>query len=250
MKKRSSNKGYTIIEVMIFIVVSAFILVSAIAMFGGRQNQIQYEQGVRNFSLKIAEVTNSVSNGHFPDTGYSCTKSPGGDLTFTFSPGAEQGTHDGCVFAGWAIERDSETSYRLTTIAAARPDLGATMAVTDPEARLTPLTAASETIPTSWGLKINKIADENGLVIKTILFLSDLGSGSSGNQNVGLYTSYNAMTFPINGDDLNRGGPVYICLESAATDEKQAVIILGLEGRELTTTIDQDAKEEYTPQCD
>jgi len=41
---------------------------------------------------------------------------------------------------------------------------------------------------------------------------------------------------------------VYFCLESADRSKK-AVIIVGKDGRQLSTTIDQDAEGEYVQQC-
>lgn len=252
---RSDNKGFTVIEVLIFIVVSGFLLVSALLIFNGRQAQVQYEQGVRDVDFKIQDTINNVSTGHFPETGSRCLNVNGIDA-LRLAPGTEaQGTSDECVFAGMAVERGPGIeNYQITTILAAKPEnIGAPMSLDDPEAKLTPLADRRETYMTSWGLRITGMVDAGGNNVSTVLFLSELGAASassdqilgSGVQSINLYTA-DSLEHDQRIDLNSDSGPVYICLENH-NGSKRAVITLGADGRELTTSVNQDVLPGDTP---
>lgn len=251
----AQNRGYTIVEVMIFLVVSSFILSTAFVAFNGRQFQVQYEQGVRDLDLKLMSYIGNVSNGRYPPDSRRCTSPSSGPLQFDATP-TEQGKSDQCVFAGIAVELIDDETIKFTSIAAAKQRIGRSLSVMDPDARLTPISSSEELYVSYGGLKMVKMVDNNGNPLPSLLVLSNLGqpaiSGSSqvgtGTQSINLYASgapvqNNTLITP---SDPSR--PIFLCLESSDSSKK-AVITLGNQGRELTTSIDQDAEGKYT-QCD
>ena len=95
--------GFTVIEVLIVLAVTAGLFVSAALMISGRQNQTAFDQGIRQIESQVQQIINEVSNGYFPDTDFNCTAGATGPVLTTSSSGG-QGTKSGCIFVGKAIQ--------------------------------------------------------------------------------------------------------------------------------------------------
>lgn len=103
-------EGYTILEAMIVITISAAMFVSVVIAFGGRQQEIQFTQAVRSFDARLNDIINDVSTGYFDNSGnLSCTLPSADPDQRPFVSGASasqdiQGSSDECVFLGKAIQ--------------------------------------------------------------------------------------------------------------------------------------------------
>lgn len=96
--------GYTIIEVMVVIGISAVIFFSAMTAIGGRQQSVQFAQAVREFDAKIRDVINDVTTGYYPtNSTITCTISAGAPQ-ITVDNDAKLGTNNSCIFIGKAIQ--------------------------------------------------------------------------------------------------------------------------------------------------
>jgi prepilin-type N-terminal cleavage/methylation domain-containing protein len=74
--KTVQEKGYTILELMIVLAVSASMFVIVATTFGGRQQQVQFTQGVRDFDSRLKDIINDVSLGYYPaNESVTCTVS-------------------------------------------------------------------------------------------------------------------------------------------------------------------------------
>ncbi|MCA1807824.1 MAG: hypothetical protein LC687_08275 [Actinobacteria bacterium] len=261
--------GYTLLETLIFIVISGFILVSAVALFNGRQEQVQYRQSVRELDGRILTTINDVSNGYFPDAQFSCSKDESSDnlviKTITSDPDDQQGSREDCVFAGKALVYDARDQLAIHSIAAARSALGAPATLLSPDTKLTDIGAIAQDYQLAWGVEIEKMVVSNNPNdsaasndISYFAYLSDLGKSSSassnlesGQQAIRLYTSTgNLPSTTIHSDlvPLNANEAIYLCLTADFVNQK-AVIILGEDGRQLSTSINQDAEVEYGVVC-
>jgi Tfp pilus assembly protein PilE len=60
------ERGYTIIEVMIFLAVSGALFGAAMSLVSGQQERVRFSQGMRDIDSKIQDVINDVSTGYFP----------------------------------------------------------------------------------------------------------------------------------------------------------------------------------------
>lgn len=95
--------GYTIVEVLIFLAVSAVLFVSTMLVLSGRQQRVQFTNAVRDFETKIVDVANDVSNGYYQSAGnVQCTA--GNPPVVNVGPSNTQGTNDGCVILGRIIK--------------------------------------------------------------------------------------------------------------------------------------------------
>ncbi len=261
----SQDNGYTVFEALIFIVISSFIFISAWGLFSGRQDQTQYQQAIRELDGHVQAMLNDVSTGYFPrQDNFSCTDSSNPDRVNITSGGTGQGTNQACMFLGKFMEfNDTTDEWRMTvtTIAGLRPELGSRWDDVVSEAKLTPVNdpggvSLNEARSFAWGLSLVDIVDNSGAPVHGFGALSDTGNANnsgeirSGNRNISLYKltspiSPGAGAFtpePVGPDDA-----IYLCLEGPSGDRK-GVIIIGKDGRQLSTTIDQDASGKYS-QC-
>lgn len=258
----ASNRGFTIIEVLIFLVVSAFILSSALVLMSGRQQQVQYRQGVRDFDGRIRTTINDVTNGFFPSQSFNCSAAVG-MITFSLPSTDDQGTREDCLFAGKAIRplSGSPNEIEIISLAAERASIGEVSSVAD--ANLTPINTAdvdlTQTLETSWGLRLEKIANQDGDELSFVAIIPSFGEGDAENRfesGAGAPSVYaglrgvhalgaGTMDTP---DLLQTDDAIYFCLESIDVPQK-AVVILGKDGRQLSTSIDQDAEGGYIDQC-
>lgn len=70
------GRGYTILEVLIFLAISGFMLFAAMIAIGGRQQDIQFAQATRDFENKINDYISDVEVGYFDrDERFSCGES-------------------------------------------------------------------------------------------------------------------------------------------------------------------------------
>ncbi len=99
------DRGFTIVETLIFLAVSGAMLTSIVIMFNGVQARQQFAQGMRDVESLFQDVFNDVSTGYFdPIAGYRCTANGSGPPNFIAAADAEQGSNQGCIFLGKAIQ--------------------------------------------------------------------------------------------------------------------------------------------------
>ncbi|HEX5447931.1 MAG TPA: hypothetical protein VFW90_01890 [Candidatus Saccharimonadales bacterium] len=100
--KRVSG-GYTILEVMIFLVVSLTLLAAAIKLVSGKQSEVTFDQSVRDIQSKLNDWINDVSTG-FPGgdvNQLNCTAAPNSrPVINNTGPNVEPD----CIFLGKAIQ--------------------------------------------------------------------------------------------------------------------------------------------------
>jgi hypothetical protein len=96
------SKGYTIVEVMIFLAVSAILFAATIGLINGKQAETQFNQKMRDTRSKIQDWLNDVSTGFTggnPDT-QNCIISGGRPQVNSGAPSVSPA----CIFLGKAIE--------------------------------------------------------------------------------------------------------------------------------------------------
>jgi len=119
-------RGYTIVEVMIFLAVSASLFVVAAAVISGQQGKSEFAQSLNDIESKIRDVANDVSNGFYPNTNnFKCTTDGSGSgPAITANAGGTQGTNFGCIFVGrvlhFGVSGTNSIGYNLYTVAGQR----------------------------------------------------------------------------------------------------------------------------------
>jgi prepilin-type N-terminal cleavage/methylation domain-containing protein len=90
--------GYTIVEVLIVLAISAVMFVIAANFINGKQERTAFIQGVNEMASRLQDTVDQVTNGHYSDVPISCS-APGGPLDINVSS-PQQGKNQECVFLG------------------------------------------------------------------------------------------------------------------------------------------------------
>lgn len=98
------SHGYTIIEVMIFLVVTGLLLVSALYVFSGRQGRTQFTQGTQELNSKIRDLINEVASGYYQSNAdFRCVGSASGP-SFPSGQQTNLGENTDCIFMGKIVQ--------------------------------------------------------------------------------------------------------------------------------------------------
>lgn len=103
-KKLKYADGFTIVETLIVLAVSAALLSSAILLVNGKQNRTAFQTSANNLQQRFQQLINQMVSGYYPDsTSLTCTGNPAGaaiaPLVMT-NNAAEKGSNGSCVYMG------------------------------------------------------------------------------------------------------------------------------------------------------
>jgi type II secretory pathway pseudopilin PulG len=94
--------GFTIVETMIVLVVSAGLAVSAMLLVNGRQNKTQFQVAINSLQQQVQQIINETASGYYPGGNFTCQANA---LSYPTLTGvvAAQGTNGDCIFIGKAL---------------------------------------------------------------------------------------------------------------------------------------------------
>lgn len=278
--KRHAGAGYTILEAMIFLAVSALLFVSAVTAIGGNQEQVQYAQAVRDFETQMKDVINDVTNGYYPEyeQGKCLVAVGSGNLVIDTGSGSP-GTSESCMNIGKNVMFNLEDeNFGVGTIVGAAPELGSAPNLS--LSVLTPTLAYQEAgqnqidlttyKPIRYGAQVTKIGSEDfpDNEYSSLNFVSDFttsgvssGSRVDGVLTVSVYGIIGTLgsnvdigdykddieTLATNASDssevtMNPTGGFYVCL--AMPDDRLARVLVGLDGVVTATATEFDLDPE------
>lgn len=215
---KNTSGGFTIVEVMIVLAISAMMLVSASTIFNGRRENTDFNQSLYDLRSQIQSIANGVSSQNVPGLQqYTCAPaSVNGVMRPVLTPGNATGQN--CIYIGRVIQvaPGSATVYSypifgLRTVYSGSSDTGvapASVAESHPEP------AISSSDPTD---------PNNMLLIDTYTILNGLQVSSakwSGTQNnlLALYSSLQDSN--TSGNEISVSSYAYT---GASTDPKTQV---------------------------
>lgn len=229
--------GYTIIEALIFLAVSGALLIATMGIINGRQEKVRFSQAVDTMQQNLLDIFNDVSTGYYPTTGgFSCSKnSSNNNITFGGSNKA-QGTNEGCVFIGKAIElTNGSSNYNTYTMAGPRD---ATDITTADIKLLGKGTGLADEKGNTVDLKITSVKNTDGsnTTYNSLMIISDLGSSTGGivSGNASRLTLYGYKTsLPVSSDtglsNVNISPitkEVAICLQQTGNTSRNATLYI------------------------
>ena len=263
--KKRANGGYTIVETMIFLIITSALMVSAALLFNGKISRSQFSQAVQVLDSTINTTVNQVSTGQYPsDANFSCQGGGNAPPTVNSNDPTSQGTHTGCIFVGKVLQAGTNVDnnkLNIYTVMGNRLDVGGKevtsldksfpKAIDDPNG--IDLTNYSQL---NSGLEVSKIiVKSDRSKIAAIGFFQTFGQEAtdgkglaSGAQNVqvvpigtdypypqagspSIDNSIQALTTPTT-KDLSQG--IVVCL---GTGSDQASITIGLSNSNIATTV-------------
>ncbi len=233
LKNRNSHKGgYTIIETMIVLVVSATLFGTVASAISRQNRRTQFTQSVGDLQQKLADVLNDIETGYYPsNNGFSCSASPSSvPPDIDYSVGANQGENKGCIFIGKYFNVSGDGSKMdITTIAGRQKIGGDTSQDVDniSDAKPVEVTSPIDTLDLSSGLKIIRLVKINGDPLPNNDFAVLTGFSGTGNTDA---TRAVLSTIP--------GAGVSGLLESNLTEAKDGLLLcLTDDERKATITI-------------
>ncbi|CAM6000316.1 unnamed protein product [Sphagnum balticum] len=207
MNGGSSPRGYTIVEVMVFLAISSLMFLIAASFISGKQASAEFKQGINEINSQIQETINDVANGDTAsNSNFTCISSESG-LSFNTTANSD-GSNLGCVTLGKVIQFDVANSdattnldnYNIYTVVGRQfeatnttndiANLATTLSDADPEALAPGTTGAPDFTKydtLDWGLQVTKMTD-NGEDINGVGFFSDFGGLNNGGQQSGSQT--------------------------------------------------------------
>jgi type II secretory pathway pseudopilin PulG len=100
---RKSLTGFTIVETMIVLAVSALLATSAMLMINGKQNATQFQVANNNLRQQLEQLINETANGFYPTTGNFTCNATTTPISISTVAGKAQGTNNNCIFLGKAL---------------------------------------------------------------------------------------------------------------------------------------------------
>ncbi len=108
------QRGYTLIEVILFLTISSALIVVALAGFSTRNRTVQFSQSMRDLEGAIKSVANDVTDGAFGNVNTVCAD---GNPGMNISAGTT--TIKNCIFMGKIITfglAGDTSAYRVYTV--------------------------------------------------------------------------------------------------------------------------------------
>lgn len=228
---RGRSGGYTIVETMIFLAVSAVMFVAVMVLVSGRQGKVEFEQAVRDFESTISDLANDVSTGNprflaDPAQSRSCHINAAGKLIFDNAADSAPG-QSRCIFVGNAIKfTDGSSAYEVYTLAQGMSSTGVA----------SPQVLTSDTKQALYSVEIKKIKYD-GSDANAVGFFSTFGSISTVGDGRGIVVDTMRYTGDVTNLDgvtpqgTNKNKMVTLCLESAGSNQHADVSIGGNVGQ-------------------
>lgn len=237
---RQKPGGYTIVELMIVLVISAALFATAIVGYSRQNSRTQFTQSVREFELKIQDVLNDVETGYYPNQGnLRCVRSGGAAAEPIVSrvDGTDQGTNNDCIFIGRGFnlaDNGDDLTHGIFTI------VGLSYKSTDAEELSTNVEDAANRLIADPAIpgSIETYTHHGSInVLKTIDTATNTtldgfaiisGFGDARNRvSIAKVEGYSLGSAVVDNSDLNR--VVTVCIEESGggSDARRATIKIG-----------------------
>lgn len=284
MKEPYPSGGFTIIESMIFLVVSVGLFGSVVGMLTQQVRRNEFAKSVEAFEVRLQDALNDVSTGFYSaDETKGCRYSPTGpEATPTPHTGSQQqGANIDCIFVGKAFQfapsgnPNGASGYSIYSMIGNRTTPGSSgedvVSLAEAKPKLATVSSGLpgfvETGTLIQDVEITKVVDlSSNLPIGGIALVSTFAtkdsttnalSGNAARVKLHTVTSSslntdNDITFASKAEKLTPPGlkvasaGVLICIREAGTNGRKASVSIGTDQQDLRTfkTID-----DWPPQC-
>lgn len=237
--------------------VSAALFFSAVVAFSGRQQEVQFNQAVRDFDSRLLDYMNDVSTGFFSNDGtLRCTVNSVSGVLSISGGSDEQGSSDDCVFIGKVLQfepqGDGADHINVINVLGRREGNSGASINSLQEANPKGVADSVRSVPLEWGLKVTAVKSGGASNLGSIGFFTPFSTAFGITQSNATVSNNQQVNFwAINGSRLNESeanalshieninseptnDPITICLEKADSS-KTAAIVIGEGGTSGTT---------------
>lgn len=224
-------RGFTIIEIMIFLAISGALLIIALNSISGKQDSTEFTTSLNSFVSNLRSSISYISDGYYQSpAGITCSANPGRENdgawprtgaypNITGTTGGSQGTQLGCTYIGEVLEFGIQNSgveeYKTYPVVGLQYDQGGaslplTNATNLTQAVPTLVTSSADTSVLGYGISVKSIcySDTN----YTPGFASSSQCSYLGGTNVlqvgaiGFFTTFNGYNTAVGGNGLLNEG--------------------------------------------
>lgn len=257
MSTGKPDRGFTIVEVLMFLAVTGVLMTIAMLTIGGSRQKAEFSASVRDFNSGIQGIISEVRTGYFPNktAQVKCrvnTSTFALEMTGLFAT-AEQGAHPECVFLGKVLyfdlavtsprnsvsvitvagkAFDSTTGNPPTTYVASTPkpvagtyasiDLTETLNLTNGLLVTKVISSADPLAPSAFGIFNSLATDAGGSLSANIVTIPGSTSGAN------LATTLGSIKLT---SEPTINPTIAICLQHGGTNGTRAVVIIGFKDR-------------------
>jgi hypothetical protein len=230
----TGNKGYTIVEVMIFLAVSGFMFLLAAAFVTGKQSTAEFRQGMNDINTQVEQTINNVADGFYPSNN---------NIQCGSQAAQKQGTNLGCAFIGKIMQfsvGNNPSAYVVESVIGnqcANTTICTLSNITTPPSSFVQaapqiVSAVTANDDLEWGLRVSQIYD-----------LSASASGDANPGAIGFFDSFSQFDANSN---LESGSQTVNVVPIPNSALRQAALSGNLPSSLMDTTI----ANEPNPQID
>ncbi len=268
MKHIKSQKGYTIVELLVVTAIAGFTAIAAFTAVSGQTERNEFESAIRNFESRLLDIANDVSKGVHPGATTGCNVlSTNGALSFSGS--RARGSSPECIFAGKAVKFSdpSATEQTMTFLTLASRRVRGYSAAADANRPVTDISQLStgqiavvpglnDTTTLTNGIRVLSVRHVGGSTGGMVFLTSFANRGDgevtlSGSPQIDLFgmrpitglrmtddigTTPGALRVVSNYQRPNSTG-VAVCVQYRS-NARTAVITFGQQGSQTTTAVD------------
>lgn len=267
-----NTRGYTIVEVMVFLAVTSLLFAMIATTFSRRQGRQEFSVAARDMESRLQDIANDVSTGFYSNPGtFRCT-TPGGipDIDPIPASAGTQGTNEDCIYIGRAAQFDlangdggnNRYNYNLYSIVGARQTTSGDDVMSYAQANPRTITSPpqgvdlTQNVQLPAGLRFARMHVRSGgtyTPIRGVAFISTFGddAANSGSLSVNVLplavaSSNNAKSTVVDsvsnlastgGTGSNPEDGIYICFNGDNSDQ-YAEYHLGGSNARLTTSLE------------
>ena len=245
MKGGNRAKGFTIVETLIVLAVSGFMLVAVVGIISNKQGQSEFQQAVNSVAQQLQQAIDDVANGYYPTSNIACTATSSGPAIK--SGRSSLGTNGDCVLVGKAVQFDAtNTQFIDYPLVDLQTGGGYYTAIAPGSSSNTLVPDNSSKIKVNGGLTIYYSGPSNlitsplptlgfSLILSNqavnLYYIAGTSAGNSSAINVDAIDRPSSNLKPITINSYN------ICLASGTTKQSGLISIGGNSGKNLSVTL-------------
>ena len=256
MFKSRPSKGFTIIEVMIFLTVSIVVFGGAVVTISRQNSRTAFVQSVRDIDLRLQDVFNDVENGYYPSSNnFSCSY-VGDDADINDTISEKQGTNQDCIFIGRAVEFESDgQKMTVSTIVGKRQTGSPLREVTSIEEALPVILEVEDNVGVgqkdinynSADVEFRSFKSGSGDNLSGLAVISGFATAEGSSLRSGIVRtslaailtsagSFNNGINTMDGTSINLAGSGMILCFQEKGDGRKAEILIAVESQRLATS--------------